>query len=115
MPATRQQDVIVRLIDTPEKLLRFLQLLLALGQKEAVNLSDMLVGGVSGNSAWVIADRGVLESLVEALARDPEALVRLAPVIQRIIETGDKHKVLPDGWHDLWSAITLARTQLAAS
>jgi hypothetical protein len=115
VPATRQQDVIVRLIDTPEKLLRFLQLLLALGQKEAVNLSDMLVGGVSGNSAWVIGDRGVLESLVEALARDPEALVRLAPVIQRIIETGDRHKVLPDGWHDLWSAITLARTQLEAS
>ena len=111
-PTSRQQDIIVKLIDTPEKLLRFLQLILALGQKEALNLSDLIESSSNMSTSWAISDRGVLESLVEALARDPEALVRLSPVIQRIIETGDKNKVLPERWNEVWSAISIAKKQL---
>jgi hypothetical protein len=54
----------------------------------------------------------LLESLIEALARDPEALARLSPVIERIIETGDKNKVLPERWNEVWSAISIAKKQL---
>jgi hypothetical protein len=111
-PISRQQDIIVKLIDTPEKLLRFLQLILALGQKEALNLSDLIEGSSSHSTSWAISDRGLLESLVEALARDPEALARLSPVIERIIETGDKNKVLPERWNEVWSAISIAKKQL---
>ena len=111
-PTSRQQVIIVKLIDTPEKLLRFLHLILALGQKEALNLSDLIESSSSQSTSWAISDRGLLESLVEALARDPEALARLSPVIERIIETGDKNKVLPERWNEVWSAISIAKKQL---
>jgi len=114
-PASRQQDIMVKLIDTPEKLLRFLQLILALGQKEALNLSDLIEDSASTSTSWAISEKGLLESLIEALARDPEALVRLSPVIQRIIETGDKNEVLPEGWIEVWSAITTAQKQLESA
>jgi hypothetical protein len=54
----------------------------------------------------------MFEALVEAVARDRESLSRLAPIIERIIETGDKHHVLPEGWQELWMAVSQARNHL---
>ena len=112
VPASRSQDVIIRLLDTPEKLLRFIQLLLAIGQRETLDASLDLVMGSGEGGDWATAEHGIFEALIEAVARDRESLSRLAPIIERIIETGDKHHVLPEGWQELWMAVSQARNHL---
>lgn len=112
VPASRSQDVIIRLLDTPEKLLRFIQLLLAIGQRETLDASLDLVTGSGEGGDWATAEHGIFEALIEAVARDRESLSRLAPIIERIIETGDKHHVLPEGWQELWMAVSQARNHL---
>lgn len=115
VPASRSQDVIVRLLDTPEKLLRFIQLLLAIGQRDTLDASLELIAGVGAGGEWAAGEQGIFEALIEAVARDRQSLSRLAPVIERIIETGDKHEVFPEGWRDLWLAVMQARLQLEST
>lgn len=112
VPVSRSQDVIIRLLDTPEKLLRFIQLLLAIGQREALDASLDFVTSSGEGGDWASTEHGMFEALIEAVARDRESLSRLAPIIERIIETGDKHHVLPEGWRDLWMAVSQARNHL---
>jgi hypothetical protein len=112
VPVSRSQDVIIRLLDTPEKLLRFIQLLLAIGQREALDASLDFVTSSGEGGDWASTEHGMFEALIEAVARDRESLSRLAPIIERIIETGDKHHVLPEGWQELWMAVSQARNHL---
>jgi hypothetical protein len=112
VPVSRSQDVIIRLLDTPEKLLRFIQLLLAIGQREALDASLDFVTSSGEGGGWASTEHGMFEALIEAVARDRESLSRLAPIIERIIETGDKHHVLPEGWRELWMAVSQARNHL---
>ena len=111
-PDSRSKDVLVRLIDTPEKFLRFLQLVLALADGGFVGFE---VGvdqefGIGGSKRWL--EQGLFETLLKALANDVKAFERLGPVVERIIELGDSNGVLPPGWSAVWGQFQLARIEL---
>lgn len=110
-PEGRLDEVLARQVNTPEKFLRFLALLLGLGNP---HLLVILAG--SGNStdgsANVGAAPGILELILRALADRPEALTDLDRLVQRLAATDAGRKVLPDGFEALWRVVTAARRQV---
>lgn len=110
-PEKRLDDIIIRQIDTPEKFLRLLSLLLGL-------VSGLPIGDDANNSSetgavWAAGTTsGILETLVRALAENPEALDRLDGIVGRLGETEEGRRVLPGGWSELWSAVTEAKSLL---
>jgi hypothetical protein len=110
-PAGRLDEVLARQVNTPEKFLRFLTLLLGLGNPY---LLAMLTGqGLSaGGYANVAAAPGIFELILRALANRPEALADLDRLVQRLQATESGQNVLPDGFDALWQVVTDARRQL---
>lgn len=111
-PDSRSKDVLVRLIDTPEKFLRFLQLVLALADDGFMGFE---IGvdeefGFGGSRRWL--EQGLFETLLKALANDVSAFERLGPVVERIIELGDSNGVLPPGWSAVWGQFQQALIEL---
>lgn len=111
-PADRLNAILVRQIDTPEKFLQFLLLLLGFsdsGFGEAPTQS----GGTS--AGWDrVARLGILELLVRALATDPSSIDRLDEMVQRLRAPAKGPVVLPAGWSDLWPTVIQARKLLAS-
>lgn len=104
-PAHRLDRVIAQQIDTPEKFLRFLLLMLGLGT-EAVGA----VGGdTGGRGAWRAGGTGVFELLLNALVDRPQQLDDLARLVTRIEASGEGERLLPPGFAGLWQVITQAR------
>ncbi len=111
-PDSRSKDVLVRLIDTPEKFLRFLQLVLALSDDGFMGFE---IGvdeefGFGGSRRWL--EQGLFETLLKALANDVSAFERLGPVVERIIELGGSNGVLPPGWSAVWGQFQQALIEL---
>jgi len=103
-PAGRLDVVLARQVNTPEKFLRFLVLLLGLGNP---NLLAMLAGSDSAASGYVRAATapGVLEMILRALADHPQALHDLDRLVQRLQATENGRMVLPEGFGDLWTVV----------
>ncbi len=111
-PASRSRDVLVRLIDTPEKFLRFLQLVLAItdGGFTGFEIGVDEEFGFGGSRRWL--EQGLFETLLNALANDASAFERLGPIVERIVELGDSNGVLPPGWSAVWGQFQQARIEL---
>jgi hypothetical protein len=109
-PAGRLDEVIARQIDTPEKFLRFLALLLGLaGDATAV------LGEGAGSGTWVTTGGpGILELLMRGLVDHPAQLDDLSRLVERLKSTEQGRKVLPDGFADLWEVIDAVRRDLAS-
>lgn len=103
-PAGRLDEVLARQVNTPEKFLRFLVLLLGFGNP---NLLSMLTAGEGGSAAYVATGPGpgVFEMIVRALADHPNALRDLDSLVQRLRVTEDGRKVLPPGFDTLWAVV----------
>ena len=110
-PAGRLDEILARQVDTPEKFLRFLMLLLGLGNP---HLLAMLAGdgGASLGYANFGAAPGVFELILRALADQPEALTDLDRLVQRLQASESGRQVLPDGFEALWNVVADARRQL---
>ncbi|AEB44260.1 phospholipase D family protein [Micromonospora maris] len=104
-PAHRLDHVLAQQIDTPEKFLRFLLLILGLGTEAAAAVG----GGTGGSGAWRAGGAGILELLLNALADRPDQLDDLARLVTRIEASGDSGRLLPAGFPALWRVITAAR------
>lgn len=105
-PADRLDDVLIRQLDTPEKFLRFLMLLLALGGDAPTGLDASL----SGLGSWSArSTEGLFELMVRALAVRPEAIDRLAGIVEHLRTAKPEQTILPPGWDDVWAAISQAR------
>jgi hypothetical protein len=111
-PSDRLDEILVRQIDTPEKFLRLLFLLLGFGHgAPGVELGTGLETGDGG--AWHQADAsGIFEVLVRALAIDPSSIDRLDEIVSRLGERPEGRDVLPAGWGDMWSTVREARGAL---
>jgi hypothetical protein len=109
-PAGRFDEVIARQVDTPEKFLRFLALLLGLaGDATAV------LGEGSGDGTWVTrGGPGILELLLRGLVDRPAQLDDLSRLVERLNSTEQGRKVLPDGFAELWQIIDTVRRELAS-
>ncbi|MEN9644055.1 MAG: hypothetical protein RL238_724 [Actinomycetota bacterium] len=102
----RLDDLMVRQIDTPEKFLRFVMLLLSFVDDSPTGL-DASLGGAG---AWHKSPTsiGMFELLVRALATAPAAIDRLDVLVERLRDTNPT--VLPAGWNDeFWDAVKKAR------
>ncbi|MDZ5446069.1 phospholipase D family protein [Micromonospora sp. 4G57] len=104
-PANRLDHLIAQQIDTPEKFLQFLLLMLGLGTEAAAVASDH----AGGQGAWRTGGTGILELLLNALVDRPEQLDDLARLVTRIEAGGDGKRLLPPGFPELWRVITAAR------
>ena len=106
-PADRLDEILARQIDTPEKFLRLLLLLLGLGDTNVVT-SALQPRGLAGTWADGAAV-GIFELLVRGLAAYPAAIDRLDDVTRRLSARPDGTDVLPVGWADLWPVFIEAR------
>ncbi len=105
-PDDRIQEIMARQIDTPEKFLRLLVLLIgfALGSE-----SDMPTNG-DGLASWSAeAGQGILELLARALSESPEAIDHLETIVEHLRLSPSGREVLPPGWDDVWLPALEAR------
>ncbi|MCO8277260.1 phospholipase D family protein [Actinoplanes sp. TRM 88003] len=110
-PADRLDQVLAEQIDTPEKFLRFVALLLGLGFGDSAESS----GGdaeTRGHRSRRAGELGLLELLLGALAERPAQLEDLARLINRMAATEQGRAVLPDGFLELWDLVEEARRGL---
>ncbi|RQX01600.1 phospholipase D family protein [Micromonospora arida] len=104
-PVHRLDHVIAQQIDTPEKFLRFLLLMLGLGTDAAMLVS----GDAGGAGAWRSSGTGIFELLLNALVDRPQQLDDLARLVSRLEASGDGRRLLPPGFTELWQVVTQAR------
>ena len=105
-PPSRLDEVLARQVDTPEKFLRFLSLLLGLSDPSAL-WTD---AAGAGTAAWGIGggSTGVLELVLQALADRPDALLDLDRLVTRLRRTEKGRQVLPEGFDDFWAGAMAA-------
>ena len=109
-PEDRFQEILARQINTPEKFLRLLALLLGMGTASGGALAAT-GGAVAPWSAG--AGMGVLELLARALSERPESLDHLASIVERLRQSPSGRTVLPPGWDDVWIPALEARRAMA--
>lgn len=111
-PDGRLDEVLARQVNTPEKFLRFLALLLGL---EGSPLSAG--GGIAGDGptfTWLAgAGLGVFELIVRSVADRPQAIDHLDRLIAGLQATERGREILPEGFSDLWSIALDARQRVA--
>lgn len=103
----RRDAVLARQIDSPQKFLQFILLLLSLGGEDS---GRALLDGVTGIGDWT-GGGGVFEALVKALGSHSTGLEDLARLIERL--RADNASVLPNGFDELWASIWSAHRELA--
>ena len=105
-PDDRFQEILARQIDTPEKFLRLLALLIGFASGSG---GDFSVTG-DGPGSWSAgAGPGVLELLARALSETPESIDHLEPIVERLRRTPNGRVILPPGWDDVWLPVLAAR------
>ncbi|MHA6670228.1 phospholipase D family protein [Homoserinimonas sp. A447] len=102
----RRDAVLAQQINTPEKFLRFLYLMLTLGGSTNMRLP---LGNTGGFGSWSSDAAGVFETLVRALATNPDALDDLARLVERMRAQVDSAASLPAGFDEVWEPVWRAR------
>jgi hypothetical protein len=108
-PPGRHDELLARQIDTPEKFLRLLALMLSLGD---ANSMAAFAGDGTGSGGWKAGQLGVFETLVRALGTAPSVLADIAPLVERLQRSEKGRLVLPEGFAELWDLVWEARGQL---
>lgn len=115
-PDDRLDHILARQIDTPDKFLRFLYLLLSLGNP---HLLAQLAGSAGGDgSGFGIAQSGgpgILELVLRALSERPAALGDLDRLVQRLQSTEQGREVLPGGFDAFWATVREAQQLLGGA
>ena len=110
-PDERFQTILARQIDTPEKFMRLLALLIGFaadgGLAEAAAGDGQ--GGWSGGTG-----QGVLELLARALSERPESIDHLEEIVEHLRRSLRGPAVLPPGWDDVWVPALEARREMRA-
>ncbi len=112
-PPGRFDEVIARQVDTPDKFLRFVALLLALGEGSWPIVSSTVRGDGKHGILFVGPGPGLFELLVRAVADRPQAIADLDRLIDRLAATERGRAVLPEGFADLWATVRAAHAELA--
>lgn len=109
----RLDRVLAEQIDTPEKFLQFLMLLLGLGAPGDLTGTEATGGAAR---AWRRGgSSGVLELLLGALADRPRQLDDLAGLVTHMTATEQGRSALPEGFLDLWQHVDQVRRDLAGT
>ncbi|MDQ3480248.1 MAG: phospholipase D family protein, partial [Actinomycetota bacterium] len=109
-PSGRLDEILARQVDTPEKFLRFLALLLGLGSQAILPEGT---GGADGEGSWTgVTSPGILELLMRGLVDQPKQLDDLARLVERLAATERGRQLLPTGFAQLWAVIDQVRREL---
>lgn len=115
-PEDRIDRLIAKQVGSPEAFLRFLMLLLQLGKGDLFDPGSILPGqSPSTFGAFGIGSAGVLESLVTALADQPQSIDEIDRLVTRLSATAEGKNHLPPGWDAMWSQVLIARETLRSS
>ncbi|WP_247596001.1 MULTISPECIES: phospholipase D family protein [unclassified Rhodococcus (in: high G+C Gram-positive bacteria)] len=105
----RMSSIVTREISTPDAFRRFLALLLAFGAPSAASDGGDDGGDVALTSGrWDALENGLFEQLLRVSTSNLQILNHLAGVVESIIDQDDPNGVLPEGFRQLWSAISTA-------
>ena len=109
-PDERFQEILARQIDTPEKFLRLLALLIGFSAR----ISGDIAGTGDGPASWSSGPRqGFLELLARALSERPESIDYLESIVDHLRRPANGRAILPAGWDDVWRpALEARRTML---
>lgn len=112
-PEGRLDEILATQIDTPEKFLQFLALLLGLGETNPFTIAGPgdSGGGTTNGSAPA---PHVFETVVRALARSPESIDDLDRLVQRMLATEKGSAVLPPRFAEFWATVMASRSQLSS-
>ncbi|MGF0117441.1 phospholipase D family protein [Promicromonospora sp. Marseille-Q5078] len=104
-PPSRLDEVLARQVNTPEKFLRFLALLLKVG--DGSPLLAAADAAADGGSWGFVSGRGAgtFEIVVTALATDPGALRDFDRLVERLESTEAGRAVLPGGFGSFWTPV----------
>lgn len=113
-PADRLDQILARQIDTPpDKFLRFLYLLLSLGNPHLLaQLAGSAEGDGQGFGIGQSGGPGILELVLRALSERPAALGDLDRLVHRLQSTEKGREVLPDGFDAFWATVREAQDML---
>ena len=111
-PPNRLDEVLARQVDTPEKFLRFLALLLGLGDPTVLLAGSAQEGEAARWEGAFGRSTGVFELVMAALADRPEALVDLDRLVTRLRAAEAGRTILPDGFDEFWTTVTGALATL---
>ena len=110
----RLDHVLMGQVDTAEKFLRWLLMLLAEdpGAGFLVPLDEDQSGG-----SWLMQaqQRGLFEAMITSLADHPEQLHLIERFVSKVLSSPDNRQVLPDGFVDLWQVVRSALAQGTAA
>ncbi len=110
-PDERFQRILARQIDTPEKFMRLLALLIGFAAGSGL---DAAVAG-DGQGSWSGgAGQGVLELLARALSERPESIDHLEEIVEHLRRSPTTPSVIPQGWDDVWLPALEARRAMRA-
>ena len=110
-PDDRFQTILARQIDTPEKFMRLLALLIGFASGGGVDIA----GTDDGQGNWSAGSgQGVLELLARALSERPESIDHLEEIVEHLRRSPTGPAVLPHGWDDVWLAALEARRAMRA-
>ena len=115
-PTNREDILLWRLLESRDKVLRYLLLLLADdgvagdGGGAITRLLAAIDGSGGWNDPWSIP---LLESMVRALARNPDRLDQVARLIDTLRSTDEGAALLPEGLDEIWPPIWQAREERA--
>ena len=106
-PDDRYHEIFARQIDTPEKFMRLLALLMGF-------VSGNVAGNAPGSGGWTGnwstgTSQGVLELLARALSENPESIDHLAKIVEHLRGSASGMAILPPGWDDVWVPALEAR------
>lgn len=111
-PRERLDAIVAEQLDTPEKFLRFMLLLMSFGDPAAMAGFGQLTrgaGGLFGGETDVEAT--LLEPTLQALATNPSVLDEMDRVVTRL-RADTERSVLPEGFDGFWDQVTQARAML---
>ena len=114
-PDDRFDVVLARQINTPAKFLRFLYLLLSLGDPALLALLQTTDRAGGGEFSPITGGPGVLELVLRALAAKPAVLNDLDRLIGTLQATERGREILPEGLDELWEQVQEAQRRLAGA
>lgn len=105
-PQGRLDEILARQVDTPEKFLRFLALMLGMTNlRPPGDGNDSVESSTTPWSQVLGGGTGVLELVVNALADRRDAIRELDGLVTTLKITQNESEVFPEGFHSLWSEV----------
>lgn len=112
-PDDRLDKIIAQQFENKEMFLQFVALLLASSDQDSDDsMHEYLHILNDENQKWMADGSGLLEILLRALSRSPKSIDEVGRLVERLRTTQDGKSKLPDGWDELWTAVSEARKMM---